>query len=403
MNDIFPRHKIGEIATVASGSTPARAQGNRYFSDSGYEWVKTGDLNNSLVKPTAERITEAAISETNCRVFPVGTVLVAMYGGLRQIGRTGLLARPAAVNQAISAIQVDRERMDPEYLLHYLNFAVKLWKQLAASSRKDPNITRKDVMEFSVPVPPLSEQRKIAEILHTWDEAIDGITRIRRSKSSQLERLRTSVFDTRSGLAIGWPTSPLRSIADRVISKSAGELHPVMAISAKSGFELQSTKYSRDMAGANLANYTLLRRGEFAYNKGNSLTYPQGCIYQLDEDSALVPNVYFSFKLDEELNSSFFGHYFAAGGLNRQLAQRISSGVRGNGLLNLNPADFFDVKVPVPDLPIQDTVASLLSNASRELALLDRELNLLSRQKSGLMQKLLTGEVRVNAEMEQYS
>jgi type I restriction enzyme, S subunit len=185
-------------------------------------------------------------------------------------------------------------------------------------------------------------------------------------------------------------------VSTRITTKSDGGAHTVMAISAKSGFVAQSEKYRRDMAGASVANYTLLRRGEFAYNKGNSLTYPQGCIYALRADSALVPNVYYSFSLRPDLNSSFYEHFFASGALNRQLAQRITSGVRGNGLLNLNADEFFGVMVPLPGRAVQDAAADALNAGSRRIELLKRKAELLRIQKRGLMQKLLTGQVRLN-------
>ncbi len=90
-----------------------------------------------------------------------------------------------------------------------------------------------------------------------------------------------------------------------------------MMISAKSGFLLQSDKYSRDMAGRSLDNYIVLHEGEFAYNKGNSLTYPQGCIFPLERPTAFVPHVYFCFALKKGLNRNFYAHLFAARMLNR--------------------------------------------------------------------------------------
>ena len=298
----------------------------------------------------------------------------------------------------------DPEILSREYLYCVMTSEIFLDKATSRSFRTGiPKINREDLLSISIQIPSIAEQQKIAAILHTWDEARDGVERIHREKSAQLKSFRASIFDPRFGLAAEWATIPLRSVSKRVTSKSKGSPHLVMTISAKTGFVSQASKYSRDMAGANVVNYTLLHRGEFAYNKGNSLTYPQGCIYQLQEKSALVPNIYYSFKLAEKLNSSFYAHHFAAGGLNRQLAQRISSGVRGNGLLNLSPTDFFEVQVPVPDRVTQDSVANLLDTASRELALLDQELAFLRTQKQGLMQKLLTGDVRVNVELDQDS
>jgi type I restriction enzyme S subunit len=168
-----------------------------------------------------------------------------------------------------------------------------------------------------------------------------------------------------------------------------------MTISAKAGFLMQSDKFSRDMAGRSVERYTLLHQGEFAYNKGNSQTAPYGCIFRLDRPTALVPFVYFCFSLKKVLSQEFYTHLFAAGALNHQLSRLINSGVRNDGLLNLYAGDFFSCKVPVPPAEEQEKIASALTAAKREIALLDSEIDALSRQKRGLMQKLLTGEWRV--------
>ena len=140
-------------------------------------------------------------------------------------------------------------------------------------------------------------------------------------------------------------------------------------------------------------------RGEFAYNKGNSFTAPQGCIFQLNRPTALVPHVYFCFALDEGINKEFYRHLFEAGALNRQLSRLINSGIRNDGLLNLNADDFFACKLPVPSAEEQALIATILTAAKEEIALIETQFETLTRQKLGLMQKLLTGEWRAQVEV----
>ena len=109
--------KVSDVAETSSGTTPARSQFDRYYKGGLHAWVKTLDLNNGEIRITEESVTEEAIAETSLRLFSAGTVLVAMYGGLRQIGRTGLLRIPAAVNQAITAIRPDANSLCSEFLL----------------------------------------------------------------------------------------------------------------------------------------------------------------------------------------------------------------------------------------------------------------------------------------------
>ena len=73
-----------------------------------------------------------------------------MYGGYNQIGRTGLLRIPAAVNQAITAIRPINGILDSDYLICNLNYRIDYWKHVASSSRKDPNITSKDIRDFPI-------------------------------------------------------------------------------------------------------------------------------------------------------------------------------------------------------------------------------------------------------------
>ena len=167
-------NKIGEIFKVTSGSTPLRSD-KRFFENAHIPWVKTTDLNNSFISKTEEMISEIALKETSVKILPKGTVFVAMYGGFNQIGRTGLLLDESACNQALSAIYPN-EKIDSFFLLTYLNQKVDDWKNVAASSRNDPNITKSDVLAFPIVYPSKPEQTKIASFLSAVDEKISQLT-----------------------------------------------------------------------------------------------------------------------------------------------------------------------------------------------------------------------------------
>jgi len=258
-----------------------------------------------------------------------------------------------------------------------------------------PKINRPDLESIEVLLPPLPEQRKIAEILRTWDEALEKLTALRAAKLDRLTGLTQQVIGRGGVFPQRWPLKPLSAVASPIRRTSAGNNHPVMTISAKSGFLMQSDKFARNMAGQSVERYTLLHEGEFAYNKGNSKTAPYGCVFRLERPTALVPFVYYCFALKPGLDPEFYEHLFAAGALNHQLSRLINSGVRNDGLLNLYSDDFYSCRVPVPPIDEQRKIARALTAAKQELALLDGEIEALTRQKRGLMQKLLTGEWRV--------
>ena len=294
----------------------------------------------------------------------------------------------------------EERESDPRWLAYLLSspaYREQLSRNASGTSANMKKLQKSSLLRMKIRVPPLPEQRKIAEILRTWDEAIEKLEKLRVAKQQKLSSLRQKLFGLNGQFRSEWRLRPLSELSTRIQRRNCGNNYPVMTISAKSGFLLQSDKYSRDMAGRSLENYIVLREGEFAYNKGNSLTYPQGCIFPLERLAALVPHVYFCFTLKEGLNRNFYAHLFEAGMLNRQLTRLINSGVRNDGLLNINAADFFSCRLPMPNLETQQTIATALTTAREELALLDSELEALTRQKRGLMQKLLTGEWRVSA------
>ncbi|HDZ8658129.1 putative restriction and modification system specificity protein [Staphylococcus aureus] len=163
--------KLGEIFQIISGSTPLKSN-KKFYENGNINWVKTTDLNNSKVTHSKEKITEYAMNSLKLKLVPKNSVLIAMYGGFNQIGRTGLLKIDATINQAISALLMNHET-NPEFIQAYLNYQVKGWKRYAASSRKDPNITKKDIEQFKVPYVSINEQQKIGEFFSKLDRQIE--------------------------------------------------------------------------------------------------------------------------------------------------------------------------------------------------------------------------------------
>jgi len=187
--------KVSEVAEVKSGSTPSREQANRYFASIGIPWVKTLDLNEDVIWETDESITGTALRETSCVLLPKGTVLVAMYGGWEQVGRTALLAVSATTNQAISALVFGSERTVPEFVLRALQHGRPRWQRVAASTRKDPNITKADVLAFEIPFPAPEEQTEIARRVRASLDRLrleaDSLAKLRIQKAGLMDDLLT--------------------------------------------------------------------------------------------------------------------------------------------------------------------------------------------------------------------
>lgn len=384
-------HELSDLADFYSGGTPSKADDANWGGN--IPWITVRDLKTPRVTETLLTLTDEGAGSV--RLMPAGTLYILVRGmGLFKGLPLAISEQRATFNQDIKGL-VPKPGVDAEFLAFALTAHKDQILQLVEhAGHGTGRLDTERLKAFPLALPPVHEQKRISEILRSWDQAIAEYERLRNARDLQFRTLRGDIL---GGLGESCGKKKLKQISARVRSKSDGGPHPVMAISAKSGFVLQSDKYSRDMAGKSVANYTLLKEGDFAYNKGNSLSYPQGCIFSLSEASALVPNVYYCFHLNEDLNPRFYEHFFAAGALNRQLAKMISSGVRGNGLLNLSAEDFFDCEVPVPTRKQQDAIARALDTAAHEIELLTKLLERLRAQKHGLMQKLLAGELLASA------
>lgn len=167
-----PAVRIGEQFSLSSGTTPLRSK-THFYGQYGTPWVKTLDLNESRLSQTDESVTNSALAACSLRLLPPGTILVAMYGGWEQIGRTALLDIEACTNQAITAISAkNASDWNPYFVLKALQALRHKWRDFAVSTRKDPNITKSDIAEFMLPMPSVAEQNYWAGSLESADEQI---------------------------------------------------------------------------------------------------------------------------------------------------------------------------------------------------------------------------------------
>ncbi|EKJ3964711.1 TPA: restriction endonuclease subunit S [Escherichia coli] len=269
------------------------------------------------------------------------------------------------------------------------------------------HVQKKDIDNQFVLTPPVAEQKKIAQILSTWDKAISVTEKLLTNSQQQKKALMQQLLTGKKRLldengvrfSTEWEFKRISEIATRVQRKNDAAEHPILTISSLSGFVRQDERYSRYMAGESVKNYILLKKGEFAYNKGNSKTYEFGCIFDLEAyEAGLVPHVYVCFRLKNGLSHRYFKYLFEADYLKPQLGALVNTGVRNNGLLNIKPTEFMQTKVPVPCFEEQESIADMLYNSSRTIRVLQDKLACLRDEKKALMQQLLTGKRRVKVD-----
>ncbi len=176
-----PEHwEIGRVKTyfqTCSGGTPNTSQQELYYASEqdGVPWVRTTDLKNDVLRSVEVFITEKALVDTACSILPPDTVMVAMYGGDGTVGKNGLLAISAAINQAVCGL-LPAKSHNPNYVFRFMQFYRPYWMIGAESSRKDPNISQERVGNAPFLKPPIEEQIDIVNFIDCETAKLDTLT-----------------------------------------------------------------------------------------------------------------------------------------------------------------------------------------------------------------------------------
>ncbi|MDM0051399.1 restriction endonuclease subunit S [Variovorax sp. J22R115] len=395
---------IGDIAETSSGTTPSRAAYDRYYKRGHVAWVKTLDLNNREIRVTDEMVTSAALAETSLRVYPPGSVLVAMYGGLNQIGRTGLLCIPAAVNQALTAIRPHDGKVDSDYLLRVLNHRVDYWRSVASSSRKDPNITSKDVRAFSLALPDIPEQQAIAKALSDADALIESLSLLlvkkRQIKQGAMQELLTGRRRL-PGFDEAWSQVPLGELFDfknglNKAKKFFGHGTPIvnyMDVFSKPALFAEKLAGQVSVGSDEVRNFDV-RKGDAFFTRTSETIAEIGLAsVMLDE----TENTVFSgFVLrarprDNRLNSRFAVHALRSAYVREQIVARASYTTRA--LTNGRLLGTARLRMPSPEE--QEALAEILEDMDAATLAVQAKLEKVLDLKAAMMQALLTGSIRL--------
>lgn len=216
---------LGDVAVWGSGGTPSRKISA--FYDGNIPWVKTGDLGPKVLMKASEYITVAAVENSSAKLFPKGSVALAMYGAT--IGKTSILGIDATTNQACAVGQPVTDITTSEFLYYLLrnekdNFIAK------GKGGAQPNISQTLIKEHQVAIPSLAEQKQIAAKLDDLLSQVDTLKTRLNAIPSILKRFRQSVLAAAvSGrLTEEWrkcnETNDIAELVEKVNKKKKGKL-----------------------------------------------------------------------------------------------------------------------------------------------------------------------------------
>ena len=217
------------LIDVRTGATPLRSN-STYWQDGTIPWVTSGALNHLYIEQAEEYITQLAISETNAKLFPVGSLLVAMYGEGKTRGKVSELRIDAATNQACAALIFDHatECLKAYIKLYFLKNYQDI--RLLSSGGVQPNLNLSIIKQTQIPLAPLNEQHRIVVAIETQFTRLDAAVNALKRSQANLKRYRAAVFkaacegrlvSTEAALAQaeGRPYEPAAVLLERILAE----------------------------------------------------------------------------------------------------------------------------------------------------------------------------------------
>ena len=326
-----------------------------------------------------------------------GDFLISRSNTFDKVGRVGVFRgglENCSYPDLMMRFRPDPKKVNPLYLETYLksDAAIKFIRQHATgTSGSMKKINQATVESIPVVVPSMEEQATIAELLMYWYGAIQKIEQLIAAKerhySHELSRL----------ISRGQrPHAHVGTFAEEVSARNRGGNEArVLSVTNSRGFVLPEDQFERRVASADLSNYKVVHRGQYAYNPSRINV---GSIARLDRwDDGVLSPMYVVFRLDEDkANSDYFLHWLNS----HEARQRIKNSAQGSVRETVSFSEFAAITIPLPDSNTQTAIARYLNALREEIDLLGQSVAALKTQKRGLMQKLLTGQWRLPVQVE---
>ena len=423
--DGWENHRLLECAEeITSGGTPKIGRLDYYGGD--IPFLKIDDLTKNqgmYLKSARTSITEKAILETPAKLYPENTVLVTMYGTIGAVGITGV---PMAANQAIAAF-IGLKGVTRDFLAYLLSHEAQALAGKAGQTTQS-NINGRILKDHEVLLPPLPEQRKIAAILSSVDDAIEKtqevIDQLQVVKRGLMQELLTRGLPGRhtrfkqtvmGELPEVWAVRTVRAVAAPRENSCVG---------GPFGSDLTRKDYVDSLGvpvirGSNLSSLSpWLNEDEFAFisdTKANTLqrnmaspgdliftqrgTLGQVCRIPMQSKFAryVLSQSQMKVSVDEEqVSPDFLLTYFRS----PRALKLIETMTIGTGVPHLNLGILKAFPVPVPPLEEQTAIAHYLSATDARVDSELQSLRTLKDLKSSLMSVILTGEVQVTPDLQ---
>lgn len=259
--------KIQDICIdICSGGTPTSTNSSYYNGN--IPWLNTKEVNFNRIYSTEKNITEEGLYNSAAKWIPADSVIVAMYGATA--GRSAITKIPLTTNQACCNLIVDSKNADYRYV-YYAIFNNYTYLASQANGGAQQNLQSKQIKEFEIPYPSLTEQKRIADILSSLDEKIELNRRINENLEEQAQALFRSWFvdfEPFGGIMPDdWEKVTMRDLTDECTTKVENQTTISVLSPVSSGeLVLSDEFFTKQVYSKDLAKYIIVKSNHFAYN-----------------------------------------------------------------------------------------------------------------------------------------
>ena len=361
------------------------------------------DLNNGSVNLIGLATVDDGGADWTGMQLRRGDILLNRTNSADLVGKAGIVREDseAVFASYLVRLDVDREKAEPEYVNYWLNTAIAqtALKRLSTRGVSQANINPTEFRKHCpLPLPPLPEQRKIAEILRTWDEAIEKLEALRAANLQRRVWMRTHLYSGRTrlpGYAGEWREVALGEVLTEHGLQATGA-EDVFSVSVHKGLINQIEHLGRSFAAAETGHYNRVLPGDIVYTKSPTGDFPLGIIKQSKISAeVIVSPLYGVFTpVTRPLGVILDALFESPIAVRNYLHPLVQKGAKNT--IAITNRRFLEGKLTLPMDPTeQSAIATVVEASQAELAAIEAEIEALTRQKRGLMQKLLTGEWRV--------
>jgi type I restriction enzyme S subunit len=400
--------RLGELASVSAGGTPSRSIAKYWNGD--IPWVTTSELDFSTVSRAKQFISREGLNNSAARILPRGTLLMALYGQGKTRGKVAVLGIEAATNQACAAISLSRG-VSSAFVLHFLGSRYEAIRNLSNTGNQE-NLNSSLVRSIPILLPQRAEQEAIAEGLSDADAFIASLEQLlakeRQLKQAAMQDLLAGKKRLR-GFSGAWEERPIGDLfnfsggftasRDQLSSDGHCYLHyGDIHTSTKSFVDVRSEHEDipkLDVPLKRVSPLSLLGDGDVVFvdaSEDDEGTSRHVVIINTDGIPFIsgLHTIVAKSKTDA-LDHQYRRYCFQTSAVKSQF-RFFAVGTKVSGISKTNIAK---VTLPVPSVPEQRAIATILSDMDSEIAALEAKLAKTRNVKQGMMQELLTGRIRL--------